>query len=275
MQTEVYRSHSSGRAKYYRENLLDLFNGAKLTRIWATWAYIEMRQRYRRSIIGSLWITLNLMAMISGLSLVFSTLFKQDITDFIPYVTAGLVCWQTIVAFINNGCDVFINSSGNLLRYNLPASVYIFKSISGVVINFLHTFLVVIAVVLIFDVPINLNSLLLVPALFLLSLNALWFSIVFGLLCLRYRDIPMIVGNLVQVCFFITPVFWHSDRLGTKEYLLNFNPFTHFVQIFRDPILGKMPALIHYYCVGGITLVGLTLSIFVWMHFRHRIPYML
>ncbi len=62
-----------------------------------------------------------------------------------------------------------------------------------------------------------------------------------GSFCARFRDVGPIVGSIMQIAFFLTPVIWQPEQLGRHAVLLPFNPFFALLEILRAPLLGKVP----------------------------------
>lgn len=79
-------------------------------RLWLTWGWVDIRQRYRRSRLGSLWLTLSLGITICGMSFVFGGLFSQDIKTIMHYIAAGMIGWSLITGMVTEGCLIFINA---------------------------------------------------------------------------------------------------------------------------------------------------------------------
>jgi ABC-type polysaccharide/polyol phosphate export permease len=94
-----------------------------------------------------------------------------------------------------------------------------------------------------------------------------------GMICARYRDVPQLVGNLVQVMMFVTPVFWFSQQLGARAKLMAFNPLYHLINVIRAPLLGEAPSLLNYEAVLAIAVVGWAITFFIYARFRKRIAY--
>ena len=258
-----------------RDNLLDLWRGLRLVRLWAAVAWLDVEQRYRRSVLGSLWITISLGVMIGGMGFVFAILFGQDPQQYLPYLGASMVGWNLMVTMVNEGAEVFIGSRGLLLQYNAPTSVYVFKFLSKIAINFLHSFIVVIILIAVFDVPVGYTTLLFIPAVLIFIVNGFWATIVVGFLSLKYRDLPFIVSSAMQIIFFMTPVFWRIEDLGDNTFIFIYNPFYHFLETFRQPVLGSVPSMTSYLAVLVVTALGLGLGLAVWAYRRHRIHYYL
>ena len=87
---------------------------------------------------------------------------------------------------------------------------------------------------------------------------------------------PQIVGNLLQLAFFVTPVMWHVEQLGPNAFYVEvFNPFAAFLRIVAEPLLGHVPALQTYLSV--IIYLGIMFMIAwpLFARFRARIVYWL
>jgi lipopolysaccharide transport system permease protein len=62
-----------------------------------------------------------------------------------------------------------------------------------------------------------------------------------GTFCARFRDILPIVASIIQIAFFMTPVIWKPEQLGSGQRLLPLNPFFDLLEIVRAPLLGTAP----------------------------------
>ncbi|MEM7198302.1 MAG: ABC transporter permease, partial [Pseudomonadota bacterium] len=138
---------------------------------------------------------------------------------------------------------------------------------------FAHNAVIVVVLHLFLPIPYGLVTLLSVPGLILLVLNGLWVSLVLALICARFRDVPQIIGSLVQISFFMTPIIWIPSVLGDRAWLAALNPFTHMLQIVRAPLMGEMPTLVNYGVVMGLLIVGWVLAVFLLARARHRVAF--
>lgn len=265
--------HSETVVDLQRKNLRDLFEGIRMADLWTSWAWLEIKQKYRRSVIGNFWITINLGVLIGGMGVVFGILFGKPIDTYLPYVGTGMVAWGLGIALINDGAHTFIDNSNNILHYNLPTSVYVFRSLFRGFLVFAHNFVIVVLVILLFPVDVNLNTLLFIPGIVIIFLNGFWVTVVLGFISLRFRDLPMLVANVIQVSFFITPIFWEVETLGDKRFIGDLNPLYHFVQVIRAPLLGQVPTDLNYAVTGVITTIGVAAAILLFVRIRHRIVY--
>jgi ABC-type polysaccharide/polyol phosphate export permease len=119
-------------------------------------------------------------------------------------------------------------------------------------------------------------SLLFLPGLVLLLLNAMWMSILIGMLCSRFRDVTQVVNSFLQIVMFVTPIFFSRDTLkGEIHRLTDYNFIFHFVNLIRDPMLGKAPELWTYEFSILLLLFGWTVTLYMFIKFRKRISYWL
>ena len=119
-------------------------------------------------------------------------------------------------------------------------------------------------------------ALLAVPALLLIALNGVWIGMLLGPLCTRFRDLPQIIANVVQLAFFVTPIMFKASQLQERLWAVtHLNPFASFVEIVRGPLLGHIPAGHHYLMVAACTVIGWAVALPFYARFRGRIVYWL
>ena len=253
--------------------LHDIAAGWERRELWMTLGLHDVRQRYRRSKLGPFWITISMAVMVLALGLLYGQIFRQDLHDYLPFLAAGFVIWGLISSMVNEGCQSFIRSDGMIRQLNAPVSIYAYRNIWSNLIAFAHNVWVFFGVGLWYGVDLGWNLIWVPIALVVLLLNGLWISLLFGLLSARFRDVPLIVGSVIQVLFFITPVIWKPDMLPGRALLLDLNPFYHMVEIMRAPMLGQPPDLGHWLSVLSILVVGWAVTFFFYSAYRWRIAY--
>lgn len=108
-------------------------------------------------------------------------------------------------------------------------------------------------------------------------MNLSWIAIFLGVICTRYRDIPQIISSFLQVVFYLTPIMWLPSLLPSRAgaYMLDLNPFYHFIEIVRAPLLGKEPSLTNWLVSIAIAVVGWIVTLMLFGRYRRRIAYWL
>jgi ABC-type polysaccharide/polyol phosphate export permease len=257
----------------YAKAWRDLSDGAASVHIWLMLAWQEVRQRYRRSVLGPFWLTISMGALIGAMGPLYGKLFGQEMTSYFPYLAIGFVVWALIASLINEGCNAFIASEGLIKQTRMPLSVHAMRVVCRNLIVSAHHFLIVI-VVLAFFPPKLLSGLVLVPlGILAIAFNGIWTGMLLGLLCARFRDIPLIVQSLVQVAFFLTPVLWHPGSLGRFGWFAEWNPFYHFIEIVRAPLMGLPTPVVSWLAVLFVSASGSAVAFAFFVRYRARIAY--
>jgi len=245
-------------------------------RLWHLLAWRDIKQRYRRSTLGPLWLTISMAVNMVVIGVLFTTLFNSPYEKFLPFLSAGLIFWGLILGIINEGAGTFLGATNFIQQVRRPLSIYIAQTVWRNIIILGHNFIIYIIVAIIFGVFPSVISIWLWPAgMLLVILCSSWIALVVAVISVRYRDFPMILTNIFTALFWLTPIMYYPSLFGNKQYLLYFNPFTHFLALVRDPLLGQIPPLMSWIVVGGLTVVGWTFAIVLFSRFRSRIVYWL
>lgn len=253
--------------------LKDLKDGISSIYIWPMLGWQEIKQRYRRSAIGPFWLTLSTGVMVGSMGPLYGRLLGQDIASYFPYLGVGIIVWFLIANLINESCTAFIAAAGYIQQLKLPFTVHVLRVVYRNLIIFAHNLVIVALILLFYGSAIGWSILLAPLAVFLIAVNGVWIGIVLGMLCARFRDVPQIVGSLMQVAFFLTPIMWKPEMLGKYRWAADFNPLTHFLEIVRAPLVTGTTNPSSWAIVLAITAVGYAVALAAFSRFRVRIAY--
>lgn len=253
--------------------LLDLWSGLLRHEMWRSFAIHDIRQRFRRSVLGPLWLTLSMGIMVGALALVFGAIFQQPVGDTLPYIATGLIFWGLMTSCIIEGSTVFVSNEGYIRNVPMPLSVHLFRMLARNIVIWLFNMVIYVGVFVIFQRAVNWNYLLFVPAFALFLINIAWMSLASAILSTRFRDIPQVISSLIPVVFFLTPVFWSLETLPTRPAFVTFNPFHHLIEIVRGPLLGVAPSTLSWMAVIGMAAFGTLFTILLYRRAYPRIPY--
>jgi ABC-type polysaccharide/polyol phosphate export permease len=107
----------------------------------------------------------------------------------------------------------------------------------------------------------------------LIALNGAACGMILGVLSARFRDIPPIVSNAVQLIFFITPVLWRPENLKSRVWVVDWNPLYYLLEIVRRPLVGESPPLSFWAIAIGFTIASLAVGFSLFARFRGRVAY--
>jgi lipopolysaccharide transport system permease protein len=231
---------------------------------WLSLVRVDLRQRYRGSAFGIGWSLLQPIAMTTILCVVFSTMFGQDLTDYAPYLMAGLTFWQFLVTTSLQGCECFFTGEGYIRQHPAPMAIYPLRTMLGAAFHFTLGFLLVLVLTNIchglgFVGVLPLLSL--IPTFLLLLMFGWSLAILFGLATVRFRDLKHISEVGFQGMFYLTPIMIPPKAMEsllerrTVGWLFRLNPFAPFLDLLRAPVVsGLAPAPGMYMAALLITL---------------------
>jgi len=237
----------------------------------------DVRQRYRRSALGPLWLTISMGVMIATIGIVFGSLFHSPLAEFLPSLASGIILWGFISTVINEGCTSFIASDAIIRQLPIPLFVHVLRMTCRNMIILGHNLLILPIVFMAVGKSVHPVMFVSIVGFALLLINLLWMALILGAACARFRDLPQIVGSILQVVFYLTPVMWLPRSLpaAVSAYLLDFNPVYHLLEIVRAPLLGHSPSATNWIVSGVLAVAGWAVALLFYGRFRRRIAYWL
>ncbi len=280
MTTEATEDSPKSQSKTFTMAWQDLIRGWGQNELWLQLGWQDIKQRYRRSTLGPLWITIATGVMALALGLLYSMLFQISVRDFLPHVTVGFIIWGFISGCIKDGANVFIENEGLIKQLPSALSVHVYRLVWRQLLFLAHNMVIWVILIAVFRIPLGWSALWAVPALALLVVNGVWVTMLFGIIATRFRDVAPLLESLVQLLFYVTPIVWMTDTLreqggevAQRARIAELNPLYHYLEIVRAPMIGKDIVAYHWGIVGICTLIGLLLALFVMRQWRFRVPY--
>ncbi len=291
-------------SKTFARAFADIRAGFRARQLWGHLGWQDIKQRYRRSVIGPFWITISQAVLALGLGLLYSQLFKLPVEVFLPYISTGFILWGFISGCLSEGMETFIVNEGLIKQLPAPLSVYVLRTVWRQTLLLAHNLIVYVGVLAIFFSALNKRYsliengvcrdghvchpglswtiLLAIPGFVLLALTAGWVTMLLGIISTRFRDIPQVINSLIQLMFYGTPIVWPVDQLmsdGTHANVswilpvVKANPLYHYMQVIRAPMLGQEFSGVSWIVVGAITVVGWILALVAMRNYRARVSY--
>jgi ABC-2 type transport system permease protein len=252
----------------------DLVDGLKDSELWITLGWHDIRQRYRRSVAGPFWITISMAMMIGGIGYLSSGILNQRIDDYLPYLASGIIIFGLVSSLVNDGSNVFIEMSRAILQIKAPFSLYVYQLVWRNLLIFLHNITIYALVAIMFRLNPGFAVFLGFAGILAILVNGFFLAFILGGLGARFRDVPLISANLMQVAFFISPVFWRPTQ-AQNPLFTQLNPFYYFLEAARMPLMGEVPPAQIWWVIALITCVNAGVALLFFARVRPRIPYWL
>ncbi len=253
----------------------DITDGIRLAPLWSRLAWEQTVARFRRTIIGPFWLTANLLAISFSLSVVFGAMMGQNYRTNFALIISGILSWALIGGVMSDAAGVFISAGGLMQTMKLPLTFHVLLMMTRNVINFLAQLIalwIVLAVLRLGALP----TWQLLVGLPIVLIDMSLISMILAIPSTRFRDINQTVGFAVQILFFLTPVFWAPSQMhGKKRLLADLNPFAHLLELVRQPLLGREPALLHFEWGIGLMVVLSVTVVAMLALYRKRVVFWL
>jgi len=254
-------------------------NVCQAARAWPVWIIIgwnDVRQKYRRSVLGPFWITLSMAVFVSGLGIIYSRIFKVELDVFLPYLGLGFIAWTFIASTMMESCSALLDAEGIIKQIRIPISTFVFRVVWRNLIVLMHTIILIVPMWLAFGIrPHWATTMILLPGLLLVSANLAWICHVLSISSARFRDIPLIVGTILQLAIFATPIMWPVSALGPLGWVAQVNPLYHLVELIRAPLIGDAPSPLTWMVTIGMLPIGTAIVLLLLRRTSHRIVYWL
>ena len=219
--------------------------------------------------LGPLWVIMSPTLFIATLGLLYAQVGNSQADAFIPHLTVGLVVWTLISGFVTGSTTVFQRGRSQILQGGMQLIDIASCDVLRTIVQFLHQVIIVVAVFLVYSRELSLHSLVAILGFLVIVLNGAWLTTFLGILGARYRDLTEIVSAVMRIAFLATPIIWMPSPEGEGGIMgafLTYNPFYHFIETIRTPLLGGVLPLESWIVVLSFTVIG---PLITWHTYRY------
>ena len=251
----------------------DLKKGMSLYRVWIHQAYHEISAKYKRTVLGSLWISGGMVSTSLALSIIMGGIQGQNLPDALPYVMAGILSFALTSYTLLEAPDAYMAASNIIKNHAYPFTYYTFESLTRIFLIFLHNcvaYAIVMAILLRLTVP----HWSIIFGLIVVYMNSFVWGALSSMVASRFRDMRFLLPFMSQIVFFVTPVFWYPHNMkGWREHLVTFNPFYGLLEVVRSPIMGHAAPEQAWILALSSLGVGVVLWLLCFNAFRGKIAF--
>lgn len=205
----------------------------------------DIATQFAGSLLGAAWSLLNPMITILIYWIVFSLGFKLRPDNNVPFIiwfSAGMCVWFFFADAVNGGVASIVSNSF-LIKKTLcnPQILPVAKIVSGL---FAHMIFLVIVIALIglYHMPVSYIYLQFFYYLICLIVFAMGIGFLTSALNVFLRDLSHIVGILLQLFFWMTPIVWNLKMMPASiRIFFKLNPMYYIVQGYRDSLINFIP----------------------------------
>jgi ABC-2 type transport system permease protein len=229
----------------------------------------DIKVRYKRSVLGVAWTMLAPLLNMVALTLVFSTILKQQITNYPVFFMTGAIFWAFFSQTTSTAASQTQDSNEIAKRIYIPRSVFVASAVGVGLVNLALSIVPLLIILVVTHFPIYTSWAFLPVAVVIEALFAAGVGLWLFTFASRFSDVREMYLVIVQTWFFLTPIVYHPAIVPAKfRFALWLNPLYYLVQIFRKPIYdGVLPSA----ALLGVS-VAISAVVFVsgWIYFSNR-----
>lgn len=215
----------------------------------------EILSRYRGSILGLFWSFVQPVLMLAIYTFVFSVVFKarwntgsDSKTEFALVLFAGLIVFNLFSECIARSPTLIISHANYVKKVVFPLEILPWVSLGAAFFQMLMSLMVwLLFYLLLFGMP-HITLLLLPFILLPVIFTTMGFAWILASLGVYIRDIGQIIGIVITVLMFLSPIFYPISALPTPyQHILMLNPLTPVIEGIREILFwGRIPSLASY-----------------------------
>jgi ABC-type polysaccharide/polyol phosphate export permease len=249
----------------------------------------DLRARYRRTVLGWGWSLLYPAAMTIVYSIVFVFFLKvkpqpgqpSGMTSYTIYLLAGILPWNAVTGGIQQGMGALVGGAPLMTKVRFAREHLVIATVLSLVV----TLLIELGIVTVLTLIMGYNTLPYLPVaivlVMLLAMFAVGLALPLAALNIRYRDLQHLMGVVLTMWFYLTPIIYPVQFIPERAHLLGreiplrsileANPMARFTMAFRNCFFDvQMP--------GWNTMLGLTATAVVtlvggYVFFARRAPW--
>ena len=225
----------------------------------------EVKTRYKQSILGYFWVILNPLAQMLVMSFAFSIILRipTNASTNIPYsifLFVALLPWTLFSSSLFSASASLVGAGSLISKIYFPRTILVIATVLAKIVDFLFALIVLVIYMIFYHIPININILWIFPIFFIQQIFTLGLSFFFAAANLLYRDIQYLLGLILTLWIYLTPVIYPVDIVPEKfKFLFQLNPMSVIINAYRQVVLGggvpKYSSLIIAIIVSFIVLL--------------------
>jgi len=251
----------------------DWHQALRLAPLWTNLAIEDLRDRYRRTVLGISWIIVSFALFVAVKVVVFGQMAATPMAEFGLFVTLGFGLWSYINSMVVDACTAYMHSRPWILGTSIPYPVFLLQATLRNWLVFGLVLAVMAAALYWKPTPWSPRALYAIPGLLIYLVTSIWLAAILAPLCARYRDLYHAIQTGMRLLFFVTPILWMPSISGILGQIARLNPMTHYIDIVRDPLLYDRVPAGSWWVVLAINAIGLVASVVVYAATRRKVAH--
>jgi lipopolysaccharide transport system permease protein len=243
---------------------------------WSSLVKLDLRNRYRKSVLGIGWSMLHPLALTGVFCVVFGGILQTgDWKEFAPYILAGLAIWDFVKGTLMQCCDAFQRGEAYIRQCPLPLTVYTLRTVLGTFIHLMISLALCVGCLMVLQqsAAVLTRIPIIVPAIILMTIFSWSIGTIAAFANSYFHDTKHLIEVITGLLFFLTPIMFSQEKIvgvvGT--WIIDINPVALFLKLIADPMVKNIqPEMASYTAALTLTaiLFGLACATVSWLQKR-------
>jgi ABC-type polysaccharide/polyol phosphate export permease len=204
----------------------------------------DIKVRYKRSVIGFVWVMLNPLLTMLILYMVFSELFKVSTENYITYLISGIILWNFFSQGTSTSIVSFTSNSNLIKKIYLPRAIFPLSVVISAMIHFLFSLVPLLIIFIITGTSLSSHFYILPAGVIFVVIFSFGISLIVSTLTVFFHDTKYIYEVLLMAWMWMTPIFYPESIVPQKfSVIFHLNPFYYFLNVFRAALYMNVPSL--------------------------------
>lgn len=216
--------------------------------------------RYKGSVLGILWVIVIPLMQLMTLVFVFRSVVPLNIDSYPGFVFTALLPWTWFSNCLGTAGQLFTGNRDLIRKANFPPLILVLVNTLSNLLLYLIVLPLVFVTLLIYGHHLS-WTLAFLPVLLLFEIILIaGFSMMIASWNVLYRDVQQVVGVLLTLLFWITPVFYKSHAVDQRyQFVFDANPVAALIKSYRDIMFySNLPELRSFlFVVSASLIIGL------------------
>ena len=198
----------------------------------------DFKTKYKRSVLGILWSFLNPLLTMSIQYVVFSTLFRSDIENFIAYLLTGIICYNFFSEVTSMCLSSIVGNAPLIQKVYVPKYIYPLSRALSSAVNLLLSLLPLFLVLLLTGNYPTKAFLLLPFGLLMLFALGYGVGLLLSTMMVFFRDTQFLWNVATMLLMYLTPIFYPESIIPTQLlFFYKLNPLYHVLRLVRSILI--------------------------------------
>ena len=216
----------------------------------------EIIGKYKGSFLGILWSFLNPLLMVAVYAIVFPYIMRIKTDNYLQFLICGVIPWNFFTVAINQGIISVRTNAGIIKKVYFPREILPISVAASGLVNFFISSLIILVFCFFGGLGISWHIILLPFIAVLQFFITLGLIFAFSAINVYVKDTEYIIQFFINMAFYATPILYPTSMFKSMEWILYLNPFTHFIEAYRDIFMyHQLPSIVSFIFMMIISLI--------------------